>query len=72
MKQGLILGSLLSNIYFYYLIKTLHRVDIHAPKLTDRHLLILFYTDDAILLSLTSVAQSGHQEPRKPTVMWNN
>uniref|UniRef100_A0A803T0U9 ribonuclease H n=1 Tax=Anolis carolinensis TaxID=28377 RepID=A0A803T0U9_ANOCA len=54
-KQGCTLAPLLFNFYINSMVEHLYNLDYHPPKLAERHLSILLYADDAVLLSRTQV-----------------
>lgn len=53
LKQGCISAQLLFNIYINDMAQFLYNSDFHPPWLADRHISLLLYADDAVLLSRT-------------------
>lgn len=52
-RQGCILAPLLFNLYINDLVTHLNKLEHHPPKLASKHISILLYADDAVLLSKT-------------------
>ena len=54
-KQGCILAPLLFNFYINSMVTALSHPEFHPPKLANRHISLLLYADDAVLISQTPI-----------------